>query len=325
MSKFKTLGFYAGFIGIFLILVLLILSQGEQLEKSESAAKNNSAQTEQVEHAPSGHSSDSFLSGLLNNLKHPISIALLQIIVIAAFSRIIGRLFLKIGQPIVIGEIFAGIFLGPSLLGYLLPDVSAFLFPVSSLGNLQFLSQIGLILFMFIIGMELDRSLLKNKAHQAVLLSHASIIFPYFLGVSAAYFIYDNYAPNTTTFTSFALFLGISMSITAFPVLARIVQEKGMTKSHLGIMALTCAAADDITAWSLLAVVIAIVKAGSIFGALVTVALSFLYLVFMLKVVQPLLNRVSHVYSSYENLNKTIVAFIFIYLLASAFITEAIG
>ena len=120
------------------------------------------------------------------------------------------------------------------------------LFPVESLGNLKFLSQIGLILFMFVIGMELDLKALKNKANEAVVISHASIVIPFALGIGLAYFVYNRFAPEGVKFLSFSLFMGIAMSITAFPVLARIVQERGIHKTKLGTIVITCAAADDI-------------------------------------------------------------------------------
>ncbi len=142
----------------------------------------------------------------------------------------------------------AGIVLGPSLVGMYFPEFSASLFPVESLGNLQVLSQIGLILFMFMVGMELGLKIIKNKAHDAVVVSHASIIIPFAVGMVLAYFIYESLTPAGVEFSSFALFVGISMSITAFPVLARIVQERGIHKTRLGTIVITCAAADDITA-----------------------------------------------------------------------------
>jgi Kef-type K+ transport system membrane component KefB len=231
----------------------------------------------------------------------------------------------KIGQPTVVGEIIAGIFLGPSLLGLFFPEFSNFLFPIESLNNLQLLSQIGLILFMFIIGMELDITILRKSAHDAVVVSHASIIFPYFLGVSLAYFLYANFAPSNISFTAFALFIGIAMSITAFPVLARIVQERDLTKNHIGTLAITCAAVDDVTAWSLLAVVIAIVKAGDITGALFTIFFSVLYVLFMLLVVKRFLNKIAQTYFTRETVNKPILALLFAILLISSYLTEVIG
>lgn len=266
-----------------------------------------------------------FRDSILANLDHSIGLLLLQIITIIAVSRLFGWIFKKIGQPMVIGEIIAGIVLGPSLLGVHLPEVSAFLFPASSLGNLGILSQIGLVLFMFVIGMELDLKILKNKAHDAVVISHASIIIPFALGVGLAYFIYIGHAPDHVQFSSFALFLGISMSITAFPVLARIIQERGIHKTKMGAVVITCAAADDITAWCLLAVVIAIVKAGSFVSALYTIVVAITYVLIMIKIVRPFLTRVGELYQSDRNLSKTLVAIFFLVLLISSFVTETIG
>lgn len=319
----KKIIFYVAFIGLFLFLVWVTLQKGEALSSGIFGVLSHSQDTEST-----GTFSRS-LKEFLSNFHHPLGILLLQVLVILAVSRLVGILFNMINQPAVIGEIFAGIMLGPSLLGLFLPQVSEFIFPQSSLGNLQFLSQIGLILFMFIIGMELDVNILKNKAHEAVLLSHASIIFPYFLGVLVSYFIYLDFAPQGVRFTSFALFMGIAMSITAFPVLARIIQERGLTKTPLGIIALTCAAADDVTAWCILALVIAIVKAGNAAGAAFTVLSATVYVIFMLKVVQPFLVKISRIYIrtyiSKKNVNKTVIAFVFAVLFASAYLSEIIG
>lgn len=259
------------------------------------------------------------------NLGHSLPMLIVQIITILAFSRFLGLFFSRIGQPSVIGEILAGILLGPSLLGLYFPGISSVLFPLNSLDNLQFLSQIGLILFMFVIGMELDVSVLKSKAKDAIFISHVSIVFPFSLGVGLAYFTFQEFAPANIRFISFALFLGISMSITAFPVLARIVQERGLTKSKLGILAITSAAIDDVTAWCLLAVVIAIVKAGAFTPAIVTIGLSLIYVLFMLLVLRPFLNRLGTIYSNRETISKGIIALVFLILLSSAWATEVIG
>lgn len=266
-----------------------------------------------------------FKDSFLHDLKEPLAILLLQIIVIIACARLFGFLFKKIGQPAVIGEIVAGIVLGPSIVGAYFPDLSHFLFPAASLSTLSFLSQIGLILFMFIIGMELDLKAIGKQAYGAVIISHASIIIPYTLGVWLAYYIYKDYAPASITFLSFALFMGISMSITAFPVLARILQEKGLTRSKLGAMALTCAAADDLTAWCILAAVIALVKSGSSFSVLYTIALAVVYVLVMLKMVRPYLERLSSVYEKKEKKRTPIIAFFFILLIISSYITSVIG
>jgi Kef-type K+ transport system membrane component KefB len=178
---------------------------------------------------------------------------------------------------------------------------------------------------MFIIGMELDVTLLRRQAQAAVIISHASILFPYFLGVGLAYYLYRDYAPDNISFLAFGLFMGIAMSITAFPVLARIVQERGMTKSAIGAMVITCAAADDVTAWCLLAAVIAIVKAGTATHALFVIGLSAIYVSFMIYVARPFLVKLADVYASKESFNKTVIAFIFLLLLSSAFLAEVIG
>lgn len=266
-----------------------------------------------------------FLGSLIKNFEHPLAILLAQIITIIIVARILGWICSKIGQPTVIGEIIAGIVLGPSLVGMYFPEFSKALFPVQSLGNLQFLSQIGLILFMFMVGMELDLKTLKNRAHEAVVISHASIIVPFALGMGLAYFIYQTFAPTGAQFLSFGLFIGIAMSITAFPVLARIVQERGIHKTRLGAIVITCAATDDITAWSLLAAVIAIVKAGSFVSSLYTIVIAVGYVFLMFKVIGPFLKRVGDLYPSRENMSKQVVAIFFLTLILSAYATELIG
>lgn len=261
----------------------------------------------------------------VNNIKSPFGLFLLQIVVILVVSRIFGVVLTKIGQPSVVGEIIAGIFLGPSIAGYLFPDFAAFVFPAASLKNLQFLSQMGLVLFMFIIGMELDIEQLKKKSYKAVIISHASIIFPFFLGVSVSYFIYRDYAPDSVSFIAFSLFMGIAMSITAFPVLARIVQERGLSKTPLGTMVIACAAADDVTAWCILAFVIAIVKAGSIISALITVVLSVIFITVMIGLVRPWFRKIYLRHMDSGKLNKSIVFIAFFILLISAYTSEIIG
>jgi len=210
-------------------------------------------------------------------------------------------------------------------LGLLFPQINHFLFPPASLGTLNFLSQIGLIFFMFIIGMELDLKAIRKQAFGAVIISHASIIIPYTLGMGLAYFIYQDYAPAGTSFLSFALFMGIAMSITAFPVLARILQEKGLTRSKLGALALTCAAADDLTAWCILAAVIALVKSGSSISALYTIGLAIVYVLLMFKVIRPALKKIEHVYNDREKMRTPIIALLFIMLIVSSYVTSIIG
>lgn len=272
-----------------------------------------------------GSSWDNFSEAFKTNLHHPLALLLAQIVTIILVARLFGWVCMKIKQPTVIGEMIAGIVLGPSLLGMYFPEFSAFLFPKESLGNLQFLSQIGLILFMYIVGMELDLSVLRKKAHDAVVISHASIIIPFALGIGLSYYIYHEFAPNGIQFTSFALFIAISMSITAFPVLARIVQERNLQKTKLGTIVITCAAADDITAWCILAAVIAIVKAGSFASSIYVILMAIAYVFLMIKIVRPFLKRIGDLQAGKNTINKPMVAIFFLTLILSAYTTEVIG
>lgn len=310
----RTTLFYLFFVGGFTILGLLLLKLGSGLDRSD-----------QVVATATGSAFSVFWEGLLHHLSSPLALLLVQIIVVLTVARLLGALCLKIGQPSVVGEIIAGIALGPSLLGLLAPAVKDALFPVASLQNLSLLAQVGLVLFMFVIGIELDLGLIKNKAGEAVIISHASIVFPFFLGIALSLALYTPFAPADTSFISFGLFMGIAMSITAFPVLARIIQERNMTRTSVGTIAITCAAADDVTAWCLLAAVVAIVSAGTFTSALFTLLLTVVYLVVMLKGVAPFLNRLSRLYPSEETLGKPVMALIFMVLLLSSWSTEIIG
>ncbi|MEY2868030.1 MAG: hypothetical protein RIR01_444 [Bacteroidota bacterium] len=315
LKKYKNTLFYLGVTGVFSVLIYWIIGQGKLLELKKANL---------VAH-PANNSLTDFVNSMLHNLQDPLAILLAQIVMIILVARIFGWFFKKIGQPTVIGEIIAGIVLGPSLVGMYFPDFSAALFPAASLGNLKFLSQIGLILFMFVIGMELDVKVLKNKASEAIVISHASIIIPFAMGIGLSYLVYNQFAPQGVEFLSFSLFMGIAMSITAFPVLARIVQERGIHKTRLGAIVITCAAADDITAWCLLAVVIAIVKAGDFVGSLYVISLAFLYVLAMLFIVKPFLKRIGDLYAEKENIGKPVMAIFFLLLIISSYATEVIG
>lgn len=315
MKKFRNSLFYITIIIVFSVLIFIALKSGKELEAGRHIVDKTSGQ---------GQWQD-FLDSLTHNLTHPLALLLVQIITILFVARLFGWICNRIGQPTVVGEMIAGIVLGPSVVGYFFPDYSAMLFPAASLGNLQFLSQIGLILFMYVVGMELDLSVLRKKAKDAVIISHASIIIPFTLGTGLAYFIYERFAPDGVAYLSFCLFLGIAMSITAFPVLARIVQERGLHRTRIGAMVITCAAADDVTAWCILAAVIAIVKAGSFVSSLYIIGLSITYVMLMLYVVKPFLKRIGDLYSNKDNVSKPLVAIFFLTLLISAYVTEIIG
>ena len=315
MKNHKNTIFYLVVTGGFSALIYWILSIGKGLEVHKKYLRPV---------IENGHWND-FIDSMSLNLHHPLAILLAQIITIIIVARFFGWVFRKIGQPSVIGEIIAGIVLGPSLLGLYFPEFSLTLFPIESLGNLQFLSQIGLILFMFVIGMELDLKVLQNRAKDAIVISHASIVIPFALGIGLAYFVYFKFAPEGVAFMPFALFMGIALSITAFPVLARIVQERGIHKTKLGAIVITCAAADDITAWCILAAVIAIVKAGTFVSSLYIIGMAVAYVLVMLFVVKPFLKKIGELYATKDSLNKPVVAIFFLTLIISSYTTEIIG
>ena len=264
-------------------------------------------------------------AGLRASLNHPFSMLLLQMIVIILAARALGAVFRRIGQPAVTGEIMAGILLGPSLLGLTLPEAQAFLFPQESLGALKLFSQIGVILFMFVVGIELDLQHLRRKAQAAVLVSHASIIVPFFLGVSLALFLYRQFAPEAISFMAFALFMGSAMSITAFPVLARIIEERGLTRTPLGALAIACAAVDDATAWCILAVVVAVVQADGWAGAVLTILLALAFIAVMLLVVRPQAARIIREEVGQETHSQGLVAGVLVFVFVAALFTEVIG
>jgi len=266
------------------------------------------------------------LSQLLANARNPLSRLLIQLVVIVVAARAFATVALRLGQPPVIGEIAAGVLLGPSLLGWLAPGASAFLFPATSMPTLQLLSQIGVLLFMFVVGLELKPSYLRGRAHVAVAVSHFSIVIPFILGVMLALTLYSTYAPPGVPFHAFALFCGVAMSITAFPVLARILEERRLTHTPLGVTAITCAAVDDVTAWSILAFVVAVTTAGSAATVLLAMlALSVAFVLLMVGALRPVLQRVLRLDERADTLRKGHIAVIVAVLLGSALTTELIG
>jgi len=315
MKKIKNTLIYIGILGAFFALMYWIIQTGKLLEVGRNI----------IEPELQNSYFSEFIQSIANNLTHPVGLILAQIVTILIVSRIFAFIFRKIHQPTVIGEIIAGIVLGPSLLGMLFPEFSSALFPENSLGNLSLLSQVGLILFMFMVGMELDIKVIQNKVRDAVVVSNAGILIPFTLGIGLAYFIYENFAPKGVPFLSFGLFLGLAMSITAFPVLARIVQERGIHRTRIGTLVITCAAADDITAWCLLAAIIAIAKAGSFLSSIYVILLAIGYVIIMIKVIRPFLKRVGDLHDSRENMSKQVVAIFFLTLLISSYTTEVIG
>ncbi len=249
---------------------------------------------------------------------------LLALMVVIATARAMGSIFRNFGQPQVVGEILAGIVLGPSLLGRLAPGAEGYLFPATVGPFLNIIAQVGVILYMFMVGLELDPALLRNRGHSTVAISHAGIMAPFLLGATLALFLYPKLSTSDVPFTCFSLFLGVSMSVTAFPVLARILTDRGIHKTRMGVIALTCAAVNDVTAWCMLAFVVSVARA-QVAGAVATIAMALGFIVVMIVVVRPTMVRLSLVYGNRGRLTQGVMAAVFIALLISASATELIG
>ncbi|MBV9790598.1 MAG: cation:proton antiporter [Chloroflexi bacterium] len=262
-----------------------------------------------------------------SDVNHTLLLLLAQLSIIIIFSRGLGLLFRRIHQPLVIGEIVAGIMLGPSLFGLLAPTTAAQIFPAETAPLLNILAQVGLLIFMFLIGLELNLDTLKGQSHHAVVISHASIIVPFLLGGLLAFFLFDAFAPAGVSFTAFALFMGASMSITAFPVLARILTESKLHTTPLGALVITCAAVDDVTAWCILAFVVAIVRSGDVSSAVVATLGAALYIGVMVTLVRAGMARVVGWLAQHRQPHtpQLVLALLVVGAFCSAMITEVIG
>lgn len=254
-----------------------------------------------------------------DNLLH----VLLTLVAMIIAGRLLSSVFRYIQQPPVIGEVVAGILLGPSLLGLIAPEFSNFLLPQSSAPTLGVIAQIGVILYMFVVGLDLDVDSLKDRAHTTVGISHASIVVPFILGSLLALPLYSRLAEGHVPFTAFALFLGAAMSVTAFPVLARILTDRGISRTPLGVLSLTCAAVDDVTAWCLLAFVVGVAQAQVQMSFMVLVWTAA-YLASMLLLVRPILRRWVATVEG-QNIGATELAIVFVGVLSSTLMTELIG
>src|SRR5262249_6384503 len=249
---------------------------------------------------------------------------LLALVVVIVLARTVGSLFAYFQQPPVVGEIIAGILLGPSLLGRATPGVAGYLFPPAVVPGVGASPEMGGLLYMFLVGLEPDPSLLRRRGHAAVAISHASIVLPFLAGASLALYLYPRLSSRSVSFTSFSLFIGVSMSVTAFPVLARILTDRRMHRSRMGAMTLTCAALDDVAAWWLLAVVVSIGQAKPA-GAIWTIAMALAFIATLLLVVRPLMTRLATLYGNRGRLTQGVMAMLFVALLASALFTDLIG
>ncbi|MBW4568691.1 MAG: cation:proton antiporter [Tolypothrix carrinoi HA7290-LM1] len=254
-----------------------------------------------------------------------VILVLIEVLIVIGMSRLIGLAFRWIKQPLVIGEIVAGIMLGPSLFGWVAPNLAATLFPPETVPFLNILSQVGLIFFMFLIGLELDPKYLKGKINVAILTATMSVLVPFALATLLALLLYPLLSHGNVSFTAFALFLASATSITAFPVLARIITDKNLQATYLGTLALTSAAVNDLAVWCLLALGIAVAREGSIGGAWHRIIASLLYIGFMMTVGRSFLQRLAIYYRRTERLNQLLLALIYMGVVASALITELIG
>ena len=265
-------------------------------------------------------------SRLWDNANDPLTRLFLQLFVVTAVSYLVGWIFSHFGQPAVVGEMMAGVFLGPSVFGLVAPAAFQLVFAPSSLDALRLLSQIGVCLFMFTVGMEMDAAELRRKAHTAVIVSHTSIVAPYFLGVLLALFLYAHLAQPGASFTGFALFMGISMSVTAFPVLLRILQDRGILRTPLGRTAAACAAVGDVTAWAVLAFVVAIARATSVGTVTFSLGLILIFVALMLFFIRPNLpGWIGQRALERPDPSKAVLAVVFGIVLASAVSTQLMG
>jgi Kef-type K+ transport system membrane component KefB len=251
-----------------------------------------------------------------------LKILLLDIVVICSVARLLGWGFEGLHQPRVVGEMLAGILLGPSLLGWLAPRVFASLFPASGLAPLYFLSQIGLVLFMFQVGLELDLQALRRLGRTVVITSSMSVLVPLLAGSALALYLYPRLSSAKVPLAIFAVFMGTAMSITAFPVLARILEERNLLQTQVGVVSISCAAVDDITAWCLLAGLTAWVHSGKEVSPWFTLAGLCVYLLVMIGVVRPLLRRYR---AGRREMSREFLAFTLLFLFLSAWTTERIG
>jgi Kef-type K+ transport system membrane component KefB len=298
---------YVLLVGLPLLLLLGVLQTGSSLPAPVSVA---------IE-----HSQPSPAPAPLNLIK-----LVLQIGVILVVARIVGMLFRKIRQPQVVGEMVAGILLGPSLLGWAAPGISNALFPAASLGYLNALSQVGLVLFMFLIGVFLNPAELRNHGYAALLTSHVSIVTPFSMGAALALLLYRPLSNPHISFMSFALFMGAAMSLTAFPVLARILTERNLLRSRMGTLAIACAAVDDITGWCILAYIVVFIRSEKAsMPAWMTLGGAVGYVLIMLLGVRRLLPRFEAHFRKEGRHTESAISLMIILALASALVTEWLG
>jgi Kef-type K+ transport system membrane component KefB len=249
---------------------------------------------------------------------------LVALIVVLVVARALGAIFRMLNQPQVMGEVVAGILLGPSFFGWLAPGLASQVLSASVAPYLAVISQVGVVLYMFLVGLELDTDLLRQRTQSSIAISHASIVAPFLLGGALALWLYPRYATGNVPFTAFALFLGVAMSVTAFPVLARILTDRGMQKSPMGVLALACAAVDDVTAWCLLAFVVGVAhaEAGNL---LLTLAMTVGFILFVLLIARRGALWLVRKQAEQGRTTRDMFAIVCAALLLAALVTERIG
>ena len=305
-------------VGYILLIVVAIGLFAVIRQTGQGLSAPEAANATAVPAATAGHSIDVVLH------------VLITLAVIVTLGNLLAVVFRKLGQPAVIGEVIAGILLGPSYLGLISPTSMNWLIPDAVadpnrlvIGSLKTISQLGVILYMFIVGLELNMRKVGNHAKAAIAISHFSIVIPFISGAGLALWLYPLLSSSNVPFTSFALFLGVAMSITAFPVLARILTDRRLDKTDLGVVALSCAATDDVTAWCLLALVVGVAKA-QIGGAMMVAVYAGIYIAVMFFVLRPLAQKWVE-WAQPRNKDLQAIPFLFVAVLCSALATEAIG
>lgn len=256
-----------------------------------------------------------------------ILVLVAQIAIILALSRVVGWLFSNLRQPQVIGEMVSGIMLGPSLLGWMSPGASHAVFPADSIPYLNILSQIGVVFYLFLIGLEFDPNLVRKRGSAALAVSASSIIAPFALGVALTFYLYPRVFndPTRSHFLASALFMGAAISVTAFPVLARILTERNLHRTPIGAISIACAAVNDVLAWCMLAVVVAVAQSRGAGDAVQTTLFAGAYIAAVFLFVRPFLKRIELVYEREGRLSQNVIAIIFVMICVSAWITEKIG
>jgi Kef-type K+ transport system membrane component KefB len=308
MPSFRLIAGYVCLVGLPLLILLMVLNSGGTFAHPALLHLQPTAEVTPRRSIVSG----SFL-------------LILQVIVILSATRIAGAAAHRMGQPHVIGEMMAGVMLGPSVAGWLFPALSAAVFPVSSLEHLEVLSQLGLVVFMFLVGVSLDTTRLREHCHAAILTSHVSIVMPLVLGTALASLLYPSFAGDGVGFPVFALFMGTAMSITAFPVLARILSERKLLRSRAGTLAIACAAVDDVTGWCILAYIMALIRTSRAGVPMsMTIAGSLVFAAVMIFAVRPFLSRFERLFEDDEAGNRVLVPVV-LFLLASSLTTEFLG